>query len=547
MTLKEQYENMSDEELIERYIDYEDYLLEAKIVILEELKKRGLKSEEEINQKLDKVKKEKIEKDKMNEEKHRKKKEKVDKVIKSKITMTLGIMSIISVISLIITLFAVSIYRTGKFEIEQKKEAQLKEQNKVNKINMWEKYPEAFIKEKNILNEIRNTIRNSDEKSTIKYENVPMDLRCYYDKTGREVYSVEHKVELSHRGGGKGATIRTRYYPEEKGVFYGENGIIKAKIEIRSSGMEYDVNTEKKEERRNFIIDGRHPGLHIFTLYTYDEKGKKTKEEEYRINYAMSDYIQTIRTYVDGKINKETVLQDVLNDGNRGIIIVDIEKNYDKNENLISKKVVRKNKNNSIWSETDFDLPKGEIITKYYERDKAFATVTETLMGKDKSIVKRERVGDDFVIWDFVNKKIINTNIPSFITDGYDRYITKKGEIIVIIKEVLEHGHAYNSTLNTPNGIDKDSFFEERISDYFKEDFSVTESYKVDKIVIPNSFNKSKIIYSLKEEFPLGSVLKKYNFKEEEIKEYIKNKNIEKESIFTIKEVIQNMGGKYEY
>ena len=42
MTLKEQYENMSDEELIERYIDYEDYLLEAKMVILEELKKRGL-------------------------------------------------------------------------------------------------------------------------------------------------------------------------------------------------------------------------------------------------------------------------------------------------------------------------------------------------------------------------------------------------------------------------------------------------------------------------------------------------------------------------
>ncbi len=76
MTLKEQYENMSDEELIERYTDSEDYLLEAKIVILEELKKRGLKSKEEINQKLDKVKKEKIEKDKMNEEKHRKKKEK---------------------------------------------------------------------------------------------------------------------------------------------------------------------------------------------------------------------------------------------------------------------------------------------------------------------------------------------------------------------------------------------------------------------------------------------------------------------------------------
>ena len=47
---------------------------------------------------------------------------------------------------------------------------------------------------------------------------------------------------------------------------------------------------------------------------------------------------------------------------------------------VVRKKVVRKNKNNSIWSETDFDLPKGEIITKYYERDKAFATVTKTLV-----------------------------------------------------------------------------------------------------------------------------------------------------------------------
>lgn len=488
MTLKEQYENMSDEELIERYTDSEDYLLEAKIVILEELKKRGLKSKEEINQKLEKVEKEKIEKDKMNEERHRKKKEKVDKVIKSKITMTLGIMSIISVISLIITLFAVSIYRTGKFEIEQKKEAQLKEKNKVNKISMWEKYPEAFIKEKNILNEIRNTIRNSDEKSTIKYENVPMDLRCYYDKTGREVYSVEHKVELSHRGGGKGATIRTRYYPEEKGVFYGENGIIKAKIEIRSSGMEYDVNTEKKEERRNFIIDGRHPGLHIFTLYTYDEKGKKTKEEEYRINYAMSDYIQTIRTYVDGKINKETVLQDVLNDGNRGIIIVDIEKNYDKNENLISKKVVRKNKNNSIWSETDFDLPKGEIITKYYERDKAFATVTETLMGKDKSIVKRERVGDDFVIWDFVKYGIKTDEL------FFKRYIIDTNGIILYS---LEEGSYYSNEVadNYQEGIKNTTFISDFLNFLIEQDYSISRFY-FKKL---NAFKKTSDFYTIDE------------------------------------------------
>ncbi len=301
----------------------------------------------------------------------------------------------------------------------------------------------------------------------------------------------------------------------------------------------------KNEERRNYIIDGRHPGLHIFTLYTYDEKGKKTKEEEYRINYAMSDYTQTIRTYVDEKLNKETILQDVLNDGNRGIIIVNIEKNYDKNENLISKKIIRKNKNNSIRSETDFDLLKGEIITKYYEGDNDFATVTETLVEKDKSIVKRERVGDDFVIWDFVNRE--SNNSPSFITSVYDRYITKKGETNVVLMEVSEHGHAYNNTINTPNGINKDSFFEERISGYVEEEFAVTEVYKIGKIIISNSFNNSKTIYHLKEKIPLGNILKKYNFKEAEIKEYIKNKNIEKENIITVKELIENMGGKYEY
>ena len=40
-------------------------------------------------------------------------------------------------------------------------------------------------------------------------------------------------------------------------------------------------------------------------------------------------------------------------------------------------------------------------MTKYYDGEKSFATVTETLIGKDRAIVKREREGDEFVIWDF--------------------------------------------------------------------------------------------------------------------------------------------------
>lgn len=86
--------------------------------------------------------------------------------------------------------------------------------------------------------------------------------------------------------------------------------------------------------------------------------------------------------------------------------------------------MLRKNKFNSIRSETNFDFIKGEIITKYYEGDKLFATVTETLIGKDRAIVKRERVGDEFVIWDlveyrdfaYINRFIVekNTNVIKY-------------------------------------------------------------------------------------------------------------------------------------
>jgi hypothetical protein len=92
---------------------------------------------------------------------------------------------------------------------------------------------------------------------------------------------------------------------------------------------------------------------------------------------------------------------------------VDNKRIYEKGE-LIRKHVTRKNKekiysedknvmksfNPNIRSETDFDLIKGIIVTKYYDGDKAFATVTETLVGEDRAIVKREKEGDRFVIWD---------------------------------------------------------------------------------------------------------------------------------------------------
>ncbi len=62
MALKEMYEEMSDEELLERYEDFQDYRDEAKAVILEELRKRKLLGEEEMEKKLDLIKKHKEEK-----------------------------------------------------------------------------------------------------------------------------------------------------------------------------------------------------------------------------------------------------------------------------------------------------------------------------------------------------------------------------------------------------------------------------------------------------------------------------------------------------
>lgn len=51
MTLKETYEEMSDEELLARYKDFQDYRDDAKTVIIEELRKRKLVGEEEIEKK----------------------------------------------------------------------------------------------------------------------------------------------------------------------------------------------------------------------------------------------------------------------------------------------------------------------------------------------------------------------------------------------------------------------------------------------------------------------------------------------------------------
>ncbi len=67
MALKEMYEEMSNEELLDRYKDFQDYRDEAKVIILEELRKRKIVSEEEMEKKLNSFRK--YEQEKVREEK----------------------------------------------------------------------------------------------------------------------------------------------------------------------------------------------------------------------------------------------------------------------------------------------------------------------------------------------------------------------------------------------------------------------------------------------------------------------------------------------
>ncbi len=64
MGIKEIYEEMSDEELLERFKNFKDYREDGKKAIIEELRKRNLVGEEEIEKKLDGIKKYEEEKSK---------------------------------------------------------------------------------------------------------------------------------------------------------------------------------------------------------------------------------------------------------------------------------------------------------------------------------------------------------------------------------------------------------------------------------------------------------------------------------------------------
>ena len=94
------------------------------------------------------------------------------------------------------------------------------------------------------------------------------------------------------------------------------------------------------------------------------EIGNLIKEEITSLDVNIDHYEKEIKEYVNGKVKKSTKVIDYEYPKGRDILIyVEITKEYDANEKLIKKFVLRKNRLNAIRSETNFDLIKGEILT----------------------------------------------------------------------------------------------------------------------------------------------------------------------------------------
>ena len=365
------------------------------------------------------------------------------------------------------------------------------------------KYPEDFKSYGEFIEKVKKNAVKSDKKiEEDKYH------AKYYDSKGREIYIIDELWGRQKNSwhGGRGGAILERAFPNEKGILYDEKGNIAEKLEIQTTGSQtYHSKGTDDEPRRNLYVTGFNPSSNNkYTRYYYDEKNKLIKEVEMTpSNWFIKNEIE----YKNGKKKSEKKIIDyevTYKENNR--IYVEITKEYDKNEKLIKKFVLRKNRLNAIRSETNFDFIKGKIVTKYYDGDKAFATVTETLIGKDRAIVKRER--EEVKIFDNYNK----------ITEksyNYIRNIIKNNSIYKVLKVNKNYNTFIFEYNDVKNGIDKNSFFYETFNLVAKEENGVTGQFGGEELEI-YFYKKNSVIKKIFKDF----YKKSYSNEENPIKDW---------------------------
>ncbi len=473
MKLEEAYRNMSDIELLERYAEITNYFIEVQELIVKEIRRRGLN--ESIEEEL-KVCEERIEHEKMLKEIKRIEKEEKMKKLNKKLQIA-GV-TIVIIFFLIIQIVPIFNHKSYNRETEEITEEIQKPVYK--NIILADKYPDEFSYPWKLKQKLKeNVVREEKEQQGKQI------IYRYFDKKNREIYRIEENISVNkmswHSGRGGAGSVK-RSYPDEYGVLYSDDGKKEAELQIKGLN-EYTLNSDTDSKRHSMFNDGDNQGEESIIRYFYDKNGNLIKEKRATptLYFEMSEVY-----YKNGKKTGEKIINDCeYPESASSYIYVEITKDYDKNEKMVKKFVLRKNKFNAIRSETNFDLIKGEIVTKYYEGDKAFATVTETLIGKDRAIVKREREGDEFVIWDFVRKAEKGNG-------RYDKYYINKNDnrLMYVFRQcdyLSEYGFNHGE-----KGIKKETFAEDVFSNELNRDiiyngavFTEMEEY----------LNNTKIVY----------------------------------------------------
>lgn len=522
MELYEIYQNMEDEELKARYEKLEEHSLKEQKYIKKEIKNRNWILENIKISDMNFENYEKLNETKNNEKSYKKIEkqdgglfkvvnvlcktldtaiEKVAKVIEKIIKFCAIVTLIITVIFFVIVMSREDFSSYNNIQPKEKPTNNSKFRGKID-----EKYANGFNKIEKIREQLLKNIEREGEiksESSQKYSSeYNKNIKSYHDYLKRVVYVTEENKVYIRRY--KSTNIETTI--TENGYLYDKLGRV-----IKKTSIITDEYTKEK------FIKWENIKQAYYTEIFYKSNIIRNEIEEY-FDKKEQKYMITKRTYKNNKI--ETEIKNIDFEGDYSKISVYLEKRYDNNEKLNFKIVDRYDRENITKSHTVIDLLKKESLTEYYKNNELFALVKEKIRLDNKIIIKREKIGENKIIWELLEKQGEDTAKYIYIENqknkkeaavidkiNYDDY-HREYEIGI---GIIEEDYIIDSFLTLENKdkvIRDDSYFDELwISErggYYKYTKKNIENIKkekgndgylvqnVIKILIENSFEEYK-------------------------------------------------------